>query len=52
MSAARFAAPALVAFAVATMPALASEPTFSDAQRKEIETIVRGYLLSHPEVLE
>ncbi|PYF03577.1 protein-disulfide isomerase [Rhodopseudomonas faecalis] len=52
MSAARFAAPALLAFALGAMPALASEPSFSDAQRKEIESIVRGYLLSHPEVLE
>jgi protein-disulfide isomerase len=52
MPVARFAASALLAFALAATPALASEPTFSDAQRKEIESVVRGYLLSHPEVLE
>jgi protein-disulfide isomerase len=45
-------APALVALAVAVMPAGASAQTFSSSQRGEIEKIVKEYLLSHPEVLE
>ncbi|MGN6284854.1 MAG: DsbA family protein [Afipia sp.] len=45
-------APALVALAVAVMPADASAQTFSSSQRGEIEKIVKEYLLSHPEVLE
>ncbi len=45
-------APALVAFAVATMPVGASAQTFSSSQRGEIEKIVKEYLLSHPEILE
>jgi protein-disulfide isomerase len=45
-------APALVAFAVAAMPAGAWAQTFSGSQRGEIERIVKEYLLSHPEILE
>jgi protein-disulfide isomerase len=45
-------APALVAFAVAVMPAGASAQSFSAGQRGEIEKIVKEYLLSHPEILE
>jgi protein-disulfide isomerase len=45
-------APALVAFAVATMPVGASAQTFSSSQRGEIEKIVKEYLISHPEILE
>jgi protein-disulfide isomerase len=43
---------ALLALALCGAPALASAQTFSGAQRGEIETIVREYLLAHPEVLE
>ncbi len=46
----RFLAPAMLAAAVATQPAAAA--SFTDSQRGEIETIVKDYLLSHPEVLE
>src|SRR5260370_853885 len=34
------------------MPLAASAQSFSDSQRGDIETIVRNYLLAHPEVLE
>jgi protein-disulfide isomerase len=48
----RLLAPALFALALCgTMPS-ASAQSFSDAQRGDIETIVRNYLLAHPEVLE
>ena len=47
----RFAA-ALLAFALVGAPALATAQAFTDEQRGQIETIVRSYLLSHPEVLE
>jgi protein-disulfide isomerase len=43
---------ALLALALCGAPTLASAQTFSGAQRGEIETIVREYLLAHPEVLE
>lgn len=46
------AAPALVAFALAALPAGASAQSFSSSQRGEIEKIVKEYLLSHPEILE
>ncbi len=50
----RFLAPAAlavaVAVAVATLPAAAA--SFTDGQRGEIQTIVKDYLLSHPEILE
>ncbi|HKH00871.1 MAG TPA: DsbA family protein [Bradyrhizobium sp.] len=42
---------AFFAFAACGMPA-ASAQSFSDSQRGEIETIVRNYLIAHPEVLE
>jgi protein-disulfide isomerase len=48
----RFLAPALFAFAVCGAPLPASAQSFSDPQRGEIETIVRNYLIAHPEVLE
>lgn len=38
------------AFAMLAVPASAA--TFSDTQKAEIETIIRGYLLENPEVLE
>src|SRR5947209_16008117 len=43
---------ALFALAIVGAPAFASAQSFSGPQRAEIETIVRNYLLSHPEVLE
>ena len=48
----RFLASALFALALCGAPAVASAQSFSEAQRAEIEKIVRNYLLSHPEVLE
>ena len=47
----RFLVPALLALALGGMPA-ASAQSFSDTQRGDIETIVRNYLIAHPEVLE
>src|SRR4030081_3242987 len=47
----RLLAPALFALALCGAPA-ASAQNFSDTQRGDIETIVRNYLLAHPEVLE
>src|SRR2546430_12622974 len=43
--------PALLALAVFGAPA-ASAQSFDDAQRGDIETIVKNYLIAHPEVLE
>ncbi|HYW64340.1 MAG TPA: DsbA family protein [Bradyrhizobium sp.] len=43
---------ALLALALCGAPTLASAQNFSGAQRSEIESIVREYLLAHPEVLE
>jgi protein-disulfide isomerase len=40
----------LLALALCAAPA--SAQTFSDGQRGEIETIVKNYLIAHPEVLE
>jgi protein-disulfide isomerase len=45
-------APALLAFALCGAPLAASAQSFSDTQRGEIESIVRNYLVAHPEVLE
>jgi protein-disulfide isomerase len=39
-------------FALAIVAAPASAQTFSDGQRGEIETIIKNYLVTHPEVLE
>jgi len=50
MSPLRLLSPALLALALCVAPA--SAQTFSDGQRGEIETIVKNYLISHPEVLE
>src|SRR6202051_3561952 len=47
----RLIASALFALALCGMPA-ASAQSFSDSQRGDIETIVRNYLIAHPEVLE
>jgi protein-disulfide isomerase len=50
MSPLRLLSSALLALALCAAPA--SAQTFSDGQRGEIETIVKNYLISHPEVLE
>jgi protein-disulfide isomerase len=52
MSLFRLFAPALFLLALAGMPPAASAQSFSDSQRGEIETMVRNYLIAHPEVLE
>lgn len=48
----RLLAPALLAFALCVAPQAAPAQSFSDAQRSDIEKIVREYLIAHPEVLE
>ena len=48
----RLLIPALFALALCGAPQAASAQSFTDAQRGDIETIVRNYLLAHPEVLE
>ncbi|MFL9498603.1 DsbA family protein [Rhodopseudomonas palustris] len=45
-------ATALLALAIVGAPAVASAQKFSDEQRSQIETIIKEYLVSHPEVLE
>ncbi|MCA1452059.1 DsbA family protein [Bradyrhizobium sp. BRP22] len=48
----RFLAPALLAAALAGASLPASAQGISDAQRGDIESIIRNYLITHPEVLE
>jgi protein-disulfide isomerase len=48
----RLLAPALFALALFAAPPSASAQSFSDTQRGDIESIVRNYLIAHPEVLE
>jgi protein-disulfide isomerase len=48
----RLIVPALLALALLGAPRTASAQSFTDTQRGDIETIVRNYLLAHPEVLE
>jgi protein-disulfide isomerase len=48
----RLLAPALIALAIFGAPKLASAQSFNDTQRGDIETIVKNYLIAHPEVLE
>jgi len=48
----RFLAPALFILALCGAPQSASAQSFNDAQRGDIEKIVRDYLIAHPEVLE
>jgi len=48
----RLLAPALFVLALCGMPPAASAQSFSDTQRGDIESIVRNYLIAHPEVLE
>jgi protein-disulfide isomerase len=52
MSPLRLLSPALFALALFAAPPSASAQTFSNGQRSEIETIIKNYLVSHPEVLE
>jgi protein-disulfide isomerase len=48
----RLLAPALFALALCGTPPAATAQSFSDTQRRDIEAIVRNYLLANPEVLE
>jgi protein-disulfide isomerase len=48
----RLIAPALFALALCGTPSAASAQSFSDQQRGDIETVIRNYLIAHPEVLE
>ncbi|HZE52420.1 MAG TPA: DsbA family protein [Bradyrhizobium sp.] len=48
----RLLLPALFAVALCATPPAASAENFSGGQRGEIETIIRNYLIAHPEVLE
>src|SRR3954449_6670754 len=48
----RLLAPALFALAMFGAAAPASADSFSDAQRTDIEVIIKNYLVTHPEVLE
>lgn len=48
----RFLASAAFALALSGAPLTAAAQGFSDSQRGDIETIVRSYLIAHPEVLE
>jgi protein-disulfide isomerase len=48
----RLLLPALFALAFCATPPAASAQSFSDGQRGEIQTIIRSYLVAHPEVLE
>jgi protein-disulfide isomerase len=48
----RFLAPALFALALCGVPPAASAQSFSNTQRGDIETIVKNYLIAHPEVIE
>jgi protein-disulfide isomerase len=48
----RLLAPALFALALCGAPQAASAQSFTDTQRGDIESIVKNYLIAHPEVLE
>jgi protein-disulfide isomerase len=48
----RLLAPALLVLALCGAPQIASAQSFSDTQRSDIESIVKNYLIAHPEVLE
>jgi protein-disulfide isomerase len=48
----RLLAPALIALAALGVPKFAAAQSFNDAQRSDIESIVKDYLIAHPEVLE
>lgn len=44
--------PALLALSLCGGLSIASAQSFTDAQRSDIETIVKNYLVAHPEVIE
>ena len=44
--------PALLALSLCGGASIASAQSFTDAQRNDIETIVKNYLVAHPEVIE
>ena len=48
----RLLAPAALAIALCGAPVAASAQSFNDAQRGEIQKIMKDYLLTHPEILE
>lgn len=48
----RALAPALFAVSMFAAPASAPAQSISDGQRKEIEVIIKQYLMEHPEILE
>src|SRR5690242_5170291 len=48
----RLIVPALLAFILCGTPPKAFAQSFTDTQRGDIETIVKNYLIAHPEVLE
>jgi protein-disulfide isomerase len=48
----RLLAPALFVLALCGAPQAASAQSFTDTQRGDIESIVKNYLIAHPEVLE
>ncbi|MET0968071.1 MAG: DsbA family protein [Tardiphaga sp.] len=48
----RFLASAAVALVLAGAPAIVAAQSFSDGQKTEIQTIIKDYLISHPEILE
>ena len=48
----RLFVPVLLAAALCGAPQVASAQAFSDTQRTDIESIIKSYLLAHPEVLE
>jgi protein-disulfide isomerase len=48
----RLLLPALFSVALCVTPPAASAESFSGGQRGEIESIIRNYLIAHPEVLE
>ncbi|MCL2714487.1 MAG: DsbA family protein [Alphaproteobacteria bacterium] len=52
MSLSRLIFPALLASTLVTPAMSAGTESFSPAQRSEIETIVKSYLIAHPEVIE
>ena len=52
MASFRLLAPALFALALVAAPQAASAQSFSDAQRGDIQKIIREYLIANPEVLE
>jgi protein-disulfide isomerase len=48
----RFLASAAVAIALIGAPAVVAAQSFNDSQKGEIQSIIKDYLISHPEILE